>query len=189
MKKMLQHPLCAICIDLDGTLISRDCLWTLFASVLSRPSMWKKILYPFSWSHIKSALARYGVLDHKKLVYNQVLLKDIRKWKKKGHPIFLVTGAHQIIADAVAHHLGVFDEAFGSSDTYNLTGKRKGKFLCQLFGEGNFWYIGDCWKDRYVWRWCSVIGIVSSGGPLLWYMKYRKKRHQILIQYARKDIL
>ena len=182
--KKVSSSLCAICVDLDGTLISRDSLWTLCATVLLRPSIWKKILWPFSWIHIKSALARYGVLDPQKLAYNQALLRDIQKWKKKGHPIFLVTGAHQRIAHIIAQHLGLFDEAFGSSDTYNLSGRKKGLFLRQLFGEGNFWYIGDCWKDRHVWCWCSVIGIVSPEGPLLWYMRYKKKPHQILIRYT-----
>lgn len=180
---------CAICVDLDDTLISQDCLWTLAASVLPRPSLWRKILWPLSWSHMKSALARYGVLDPKTLVYNTILLRDIHRWKKEGHAIYLVTGAHQSVADKIARHLGCFDEVFGSSDTYNLSGKNKGKFLCHVFGKGNFWYIGDCWKDRHVWCWCAVIGIVSSNGPLLWYMQHKRKSHQGLIRYTWKGTL
>ena len=82
--------------------------------------------------------------------------------KNVGHAIWLVTGTHQQIAQAVSDHLGFFTGVMASDDTKNLVSHEKGIALRERFND--FIYIGDHKKDLNVWALASGTGLVSPAG-------------------------
>lgn len=63
-----------------------------------------------------------------------------------------MTASDQALAEAIADHLGIFDEVHGSAGTLNLKGEKKGKFLEERFGKNGFAYMGDAAADLPVWQ-------------------------------------
>jgi 4-hydroxybenzoate polyprenyltransferase len=63
-----------------------------------------------------------------------------------------VTASDQALAEAIADHLGIFNEVHGSDGTLNLKGEKKGKFLEERFGKNGFAYMGDAAADLPVWQ-------------------------------------
>lgn len=173
-----------VCVDLDHTLIHTDSLWILLRGVMQYPHLWQEIFWPFSRSHMKHKLAQYVRFCPKRLRYHKTLLEDIRTWRKEGRQVLLVTGAPEKIAAQVAHHMAIFTQSVGSTQHLNLSGKIKGQYLKTLFGENKFLYIGDSWKDLFVWRWAAGIGIVSRSRVLVWCLRLLKRPHQELKIYA-----
>jgi 4-hydroxybenzoate polyprenyltransferase len=57
------------------------------------------------------------------------------------------------VAEAVAAHIGLFDEVKGSSPPVNLKGEEKARFLASRFGR-DFVYAGDNKSDLNIWKSC-----------------------------------
>jgi len=76
----------------------------------------------------------------------------IAQRKAAGCKVLLVTASDQLIADAIAAHLKVFDEAIGSDGATNLKGAAKAALLVKRFGRGGFDYAGDSAADIPVWE-------------------------------------
>jgi 4-hydroxybenzoate polyprenyltransferase len=140
-----QRPLC---VDLDGTLVKSDTLYdSLCVMLRHRPTAALKL--PFwllggkAW--VKAELARVAPLDAAKLPYNQKVVNFLRQEKRKGCAIYLVTGADERLAQAVAAHLNLFTETLGSDGQKNLTGNRKLAELKRRFE--SFDYIGNSRVD------------------------------------------
>jgi len=64
----------------------------------------------------------------------------------------LVTASDRDFAEAIAVHLGIFDEVHGSDGKLNLKGSHKGQFLEERFGSKGFAYMGDAKADLPVWK-------------------------------------
>lgn len=141
-------------VDLDGTLIKGDMLHETFWSALSRD--WR---IPFvalrALGHgraaLKRRLAEAAEFNAATLPYDQEALRRIRDWRADGGRVALVTASDQRVADAIAEHLGLFDETHGSDGARNLKGEVKAAFLVEAFGEGGFAYMGDTKADLAVW--------------------------------------
>lgn len=172
-----------ICVDLDGTLIVRDSLWGLFFQLLRHPSWHRTLWKPLSWPLIKYKLAQKTHLSSVQWHYNKDVLRQLRRWKDQQHPLLLITGASQRVAEAVASHVGVFQEALGSSPTLNFVGHQKASYLQRRFGPFGFIYIGDSWKDVPVWRWSQEIHVVRPSWLLRFYLLWWKKPQQALVIY------
>jgi len=91
-------------------------------------------------------------VDPATLPYREEVLDAIRRARKDGRQVLLVTAADQATADAVAAHVGLFDEAIGSDGANNLKAGRKAEFLVSRFGVGGFQYLGDSSADLPVWK-------------------------------------
>ena len=63
-----------------------------------------------------------------------------------------MTTSDQALAEAIADHLGIFDEVHGSDGTLNLKGEKNGKFLEERFGKNGFAYMGDASAGLPVWQ-------------------------------------
>jgi len=100
---------------------------------------------------LKERLAAMAELDPARLPYNDEVLEVIRGWKARGGRVALVTASVQRTADAVAGHLGLFDEAYGSREGVNLKGANKARFLQSKFANG-YTYIGDAAADIPAWE-------------------------------------
>ena len=144
-----------LCVDLDGTLLKTDTLLELAVRVLKqRP--WLLFLLPFWLSagkHIlKKNLAQRCALDAALLPANRDFLDFLKTEHQNGRQLFLVTGAHEMVARPIASHYGLFSDVLATNDSGNLTGKRKSARLVELFGAKQFAYAGNDNVDYPVWE-------------------------------------
>ncbi|SFJ22041.1 UbiA family prenyltransferase [Celeribacter neptunius] len=143
-------------VDLDGTLLNSDMLYETFWSSLAHD--WKT---PFraaaALSHGKAALKRLlaerSSVDVTTLPYNEAVIARLTDWRAAGGRTALVTATDQSLADAIATHLGLFDDVIGSDGQSNLKGAHKAEMLVARYGgdKGGFTYVGDHAADLAVW--------------------------------------
>jgi len=142
-------------IDLDGTLIRSDMLYETFWSAFARD--WRTPLRAVAGllhgkAALKARMAALGVPDPATLPYNPEVLAEIHAWRTAGGEVALVTAADSAVAEAIASHLGLFDEVHASDGAHNLKGPAKAALLRGRFGTGGFTYAGDSPADLPVWR-------------------------------------
>jgi len=166
-------------VDLDGTLLRSDMLYESFWSSFS--SNWSS---PFRCilalgrgrAALKQFLATASQIDVATLPYDPEIIERVRRWRAEGGRAALVTATDQTLAEAIAEHLGIFDEVHGSDGTENLKGVRKARFLCERFGEGSYTYMGDSQADLPVWD--SAAGAITVNAP----SPLRKQAEQVAQQ-------
>ena len=159
-------PSIPLVVDLDGTLVTTD---TLFenAALLLRQRPWL-VLSMALWllrgkAALKSEIAGRAQVKAEHLPFRPELVAWLQSESEDGRRIVLATGAHQITADAVAAHLGLFDEVLATSRRLNLTGTAKRDALVNKFGAGGFDYVGNGREDRPIWMVCRVAHIAGRG--------------------------
>jgi 4-hydroxybenzoate polyprenyltransferase/phosphoserine phosphatase len=150
----IQDQASALVVDLDGTLLRSDMLFETFWSSFSRD--WSTPLAAAAAltsgrAALKARLARTAQVDVATLPYNPEVLAYIEAWRAHGGRTTLVTASDAAIANAIADHLGLFDEVHGSDGSTNLKGPAKAAFLAQLFPDG-YVYMGDSKVDLPVWQ-------------------------------------
>lgn len=142
-------------VDLDDTLIQTDSLfenfWAACAVKWYTPFLAALALLGGPLA-LKQRLAGIIRLDPAHLPYNDDVLEMIQRWRERGGKIALVTASLQSTADAIAGHLGLFDEVHGSGHGVNLKGASKARFLDEQFGATGYSYIGDGPADLPVWE-------------------------------------
>ena len=142
-------------VDLDGTLIKGDMLVTALRQLLARkPLQLLRLLPALSRGRVefKHQVARRVSVDPGLLPCDARVLQCIKAARSAGREVVLATGSHQLHADLIAGHLGLFDSVLGSSSALNLKGQNKAAALVQRYGEGGFDYIGNSHADIPVWR-------------------------------------
>ena len=142
-------------VDLDGTLIRSDMLYESFWSASGRD--WRNLFLSVvalsrGRASLKRQLALASVIDAATLPYEAEVIAFVEDWRKSGGRTALVTASDRNFAEAIAAHLGIFDEAHGSDGELNLKGELKGQFLEERFGQKGFVYMGDAAADLPVWR-------------------------------------
>lgn len=145
-----------LCVDLDGTLVATDTIaesflrlvktvpWKLFGLVAAMAAGGR--------AKLKRQLAEVAPVEPATLPYRKEVLAQLEQAREDGRQVLLVTASDQATADAVAGHLGIFDEAHGSDGMHNLKAQRKAEFLVSRFGSEGFHYIGDSAADLPVWK-------------------------------------
>ncbi|EAQ04465.1 prenyltransferase family protein [Pseudooceanicola batsensis HTCC2597] len=163
-----EHRVVLVC-DLDRTLIRTEILdetfWAALAAGWSAPLAAARALLR-GRAALKRELARRGAVDVVTLPYRPEIVARLREWRTRGGRTALVTSADQAVADQVADHLGVFDEAHGSDGRRNLRSQTKADFLIDRFGRGGFDYIGSVASDAPIWAAADravTIGLDRSG--------------------------
>jgi 4-hydroxybenzoate polyprenyltransferase/phosphoserine phosphatase len=141
--------------DLDGALLRSDMLFESFWSALGRD--WRSPFASFAAlmggrAALKRHLAAASAVEVTTLPYDPEVVAFVKAWRDAGGQTALVTASDSIFAEAIADHLGLFDEAHGSNGELNLKGDRKGQFLEERFGLKGFAYIGDAKSDLHVWK-------------------------------------
>ncbi|MFC5585715.1 UbiA family prenyltransferase [Nitratireductor kimnyeongensis] len=139
-----------LAVDLDGTLIATDLLWESLFLLLRRQPLCVLFL-PF-WllggkARLKCEIAARVELDAPGLPYRQELLTQLRKDKADGRHIVLATASPKKFADAIAEHLGVFDEVISTEPGRNMASGMKRDALIEAFGDGGFDYAGNSRAD------------------------------------------
>lgn len=142
-----------LAVDLDGTLIATDLLWEgLFLLLRKQPLA--IFLVPF-WllkgpARLKAEIAARVDIDAASLPYRGELVDRLRKEREAGRRIILATGTPRKFAEAIAAHLGVFDDVLATENGVNLTSSKKRAKLVEVFGDGGFDYAGNSRHDVQV---------------------------------------
>lgn len=148
----LSYPLV---VDLDGTLILTDMLHES-ALKLFRDQPAQIIKLPLWLAEGKAALKRNlserVEIDVATLPYNLPFLDWLCAQKAKGRRLILCTASDDKFANAIAAHLGIFDEVIASDGQQNIAGDRKAAVLEQRFGLRRFDYAGNSETDLLVWK-------------------------------------
>ncbi len=163
-------------VDLVGTLVLSDHLHE--SALLAVRQELSNLIKIFLWlregkASLKENLALHVKFDPSSLPYNQALLSWLKIQHAGGRKLILCTGADQSIANAVAAHLNIFSEAWGSNGKINLSGEAKANALVERWGEAGFDYVGNSAKDIRVWEKCNSAIIVNASASLA--MKARKR--------------
>jgi beta-phosphoglucomutase-like phosphatase (HAD superfamily) len=100
-------------VDLDGTLISTDLFWESIVLALKR-NILLLFLMPI-WllggkANLKLKLASLVDIDAATLPYRTEFVDHLKAEKAKGRRLVLATGSPEKFAQAVADHLGIFDQ-------------------------------------------------------------------------------
>ena len=144
-----------LCVDLDGTLIATDSLWEgLLLLARQRPL---EIFRIPSWmkqgkAQFKAIVSDHVAVDVSLLPYRPEVMDFLQEQKCSGRRLVLATASHRSVAEAVARHLGLFDEVIATEGANNLRGAAKLAALERRFGAGNFDYLGDSKADRSLWK-------------------------------------
>ncbi len=150
-------------IDLDGTMLYSDTLIEgIAAGLFQKPfaTLASCAGAIISVPRFKSWVFRNIDVDYEAIPANDRLVAWLGEEKAKGRSIHLVSAANQGVVDRLAGRFGIFDSAHGSSETHNLKGRNKRKFIVDNFGEGAV-YAGDSSPDLHVWK--GLGGAVYAG--------------------------
>lgn len=156
-------------VDLDGTLVNSDMLVeNLFLFLRHYPL---RVFSLFFWllrgkAYFKRMLVDAVLPGVDSLPYNKPLLTWLRQQREFGARLVLATASDKRIAQAVADHLGIFDEVMGTED-HNLSSHRKRAALVARFGEKGYAYVGNSSADFSVWRSAAVVHVANPDRGVL----------------------
>jgi 4-hydroxybenzoate polyprenyltransferase len=182
---MSVSPLSHLYVDLDGTLIATDLLHES-SLLLLRSSPLAALCIPL-WllrgkAFVKHQIARRVDVDSAVLPYRQTVLDSIRRARQQGRRVVLATASDELLAAAVARHLGVFDRVLASNGVTNLSGQRKLEAIRNDAAGHPFCYAGNDVEDVAVWQGANA-AIVVSNSPVL-----RRRVDQITPVEANVDV-
>lgn len=141
-------------LDLDGTLLKTDTLHEATVATIKEKPL-KLFALPL-WAlrgkaHLKEKVVP-GVLPHlDTLPYREEILEFAKAEDARGRKVYLVTGAHHVLAESLYGLHQWLAEAWGTEER-NLTGKNKADFLASHFGAKKFLYIGDSKVDTHIYK-------------------------------------
>jgi 4-hydroxybenzoate polyprenyltransferase len=157
-----------LCVDLDGTLAHSD---TLAEGVVTLGGDIRLVSALLAFAAggraaLKRRVAELASVEAETLPYNEDLIAYLKEQKAAGRRLVLATAATKRTAEAVAAHLGLFDEIIASDEKRNLRGRAKAEALCARFGEGGFAYAGNDGTDLHVWRVAAAAVLVGASAQL-----------------------
>lgn len=147
-----------LAVDLDGTLVRTDTLLECaLLFIRQHPwQAWRLLLWALQGKvTLKSQLAQRVQLDVAGLPYRTEVLDWIHQARSSGQRVVLATASHRLVAQAVADHLGLFDDVL-ATEAVNLSRARKAEALQAMAGPAGYAYIGNSADDLLVWRAAKV---------------------------------
>lgn len=146
------HPLC---IDLDGTLLAGDSLHEGLVAMLKQHPL-RSLALPLVLLKGKAAfkhrVAEVVGVDPAVLPYRHDVLEWLLEQRAAGRKLVLATAADRNVAQAVAEHLGLFEEVISSGGGLAGGGEGKRAALRERFGERGYDYAGNDAVDVPVWQ-------------------------------------
>ena len=166
-------PLVPLVVDLDGTLCRSDTFHEALVGLIATYPL-ALLSAPRHLMRGKAALKRHVadhlVVDATSLPYDPAVIALIAAARAAGRTTALVSAADHRQVEAVADHLGCFDQAIGTGSPEaageNLGGAAKARFLEATFGEQGFDYVGDSRPDLPVWSVARKALAVRPSGAL-----------------------
>ncbi|MBT8046311.1 MAG: UbiA family prenyltransferase [Pontiella sp.] len=151
-----------LCVDLDGTLVKLDTLHQALFLLLRRDTA--SILRIPGWmlkgkAHLKDQVMRRVTLDASVLPYHQQFLEWLRSEHTAGRKLILATASNYRTANAVAEHLGIFDEILASNEDTNLRHGHKLEAIRERFP--GFAYAGNEASDFPIWEAADEVILVN----------------------------
>ncbi|MFT5440927.1 MAG: phosphoserine phosphatase, partial [Alphaproteobacteria bacterium] len=142
-------------VDMDGTLTPVDTLHEMVALLIKEQPL--TAIRAVGWvlggkAFFKSKIADRVALNATLLPYNPLVLEQIDEARSEGRPVILATASDRRVADAVAQHLGVFDDVIATAGDRNLSGAVKRDILVERYGQGGFDYIANDAVDLPIWK-------------------------------------
>jgi 4-hydroxybenzoate polyprenyltransferase len=116
---------------------------------------------------LKRKLADRGTFNPASLPYNEELLAWLEEQREEGRTLILCTASDASIANAIAEHLGVFDEVMASNGDVNLAGRNKAAALEQRYGVRGFDYAGNSNADLAVWERARRAIVVNASDAIV----------------------
>ncbi|MCU1000476.1 UbiA family prenyltransferase [Stenotrophomonas maltophilia] len=154
-------------MDLDGTLLRSDLLYESVLALLASSPLCIFLL-PFWLLRGKAALKREiasrVTLPVEWLPYDARVLGMLRTTRQR--PRVLCSASDQALVEAIALHLGVFEEVMASDGRCNLAGPHKAEALKARFGAGQYDYMGNANVDLHVWKHSAAAYVVNAGNRL-----------------------
>jgi 4-hydroxybenzoate polyprenyltransferase/phosphoserine phosphatase len=163
---MSDHDSIPLCVDLDGTLVKLDTLHQALFLLLRRDPA--SVLRIPRWlakgkAHLKDQVMQRVALDAAVLPYHGQFLHWLRKEHERGRQLVLATASNYRTANAVAEHLGLFDEVLASNEETNLRHDNK---LAAIKGRfPRFGYAGNDIADFPIWDAAAEIVLVNPTTP------------------------
>ena len=174
----------ALCVDLDGTLVSVDTLHeSLLKLVRTDPTA---LLRLPGWvsagrAQLKQQVASRAATDASRLPYREDVVAFLRREKARGRRIVLATASDERTANAVAEHLGLFDDVIASNGVDNLKGARKLAAIRERLSGAAFDYVGDSQADLPVWEAASRREVVAPSAALSRRLAHELPDHHVLV--------
>jgi len=177
----------ALVVDLDGTLTPADTLHEGLVELL-KAHPFDALRLP-AWlsagkAHFKREIAARAPLDVSLLPYNELVLERVREARAAGRRTVLATASDAAVANAIAEHLGLFDEVVASEDGHNLSGPHKRNALVERFGLGGFDYMANAAVDKPIWSAARTAILVNAPSTLASDLKNTKEHVEILSKNA-----
>ena len=158
-----------IAVDLDGTLTLTDTLHES-ALCLLRDRPVNVLALPF-WllggkAALKARIADRVSLDVTNLPYNTALINWLKEERAAGKWIVLSTATDIRVAQAIADHLGLFDEVLASDGATNNAGTNKRAALEAKYGVKGYDYAGNSAADIAVWAGARQAIVVNASDAI-----------------------
>ena len=143
-----------LCVDLDKTFLIHDSSILILISLLKTDPLETLAicLKSKNMNQAKKILVDKIQLSILEWTINQCLYDFIISKKHSGYKIHLVSGSNIKVCSFIAYRFQIFDSIHCSNMNLHLKGRNKAIYLENLFGYKNFTYIGDAFKDIYVWK-------------------------------------
>ena len=157
-----------LAVDLDGTLVRSDLLVDGASAYATRTPF--GLLRIACWAaagrdRVKVELANRVEVEPASLPYRTDMLDWLRSEHRTGRRLLLVSASDERQVQAVAEHLGIFEDYVGTHLGRNLKARIKRDVLVERFGSGGYDYIGDHLDDLTVWADAHTAHVVG-GSPL-----------------------
>jgi phosphoserine phosphatase len=165
-------------VDLDGTLIAGDTLRVALGQIaIHRPWLLPVVGLTLlrGRSAMKSFVAGHVLPDPASLRWRQGVLAFLAEEREKGRTIILATASDRRVADAVATHLGLFDDVIATDRGANLKAQRKLAAIRKRIHHKDFDYVGDSAADLCLFRAARFAYLVAPSPRLL--ARARREAH------------
>jgi 4-hydroxybenzoate polyprenyltransferase len=159
-----------LCVDLDGCLTATDTfaesIILAFKTAPFQTLLCLLRLVISSKASVKDKISRIARPDATQLPYHGEFLRYLRSEAARGRDLYLVTGAHERIAQDIVAQLGIFRGCISTHGDINVIGKAKARILVDTFGLKGFVYAGNSTTDMPVWRAAAEAIAVNGGHPV-----------------------
>ena len=155
-------------VDLDGTLLHSDLLHEGIIILLRKnPFYFFPLLF---WLlkgkvYFKNQIFNTVQLPYDLLPWNKKLIVFLKVESLKGRKLIVATASVNTHSQEILKVFPFFDEIYGT-DTINLKGRNKLKFLVNKFGESGFDYIGNSSSDLTIFASSRYSYLVSPSKTL-----------------------
>jgi len=144
-----------LAVDLDGTLLRSDLLVESACAFARHHPL--QAFMPLLWllqgkAALKQRLAAMAPIEVAALPYDPQVLEFLQQEHAAGRRLILATASHRHYAEAIAEHLGLFEQVLATEGEVNLSAHHKRDLLVQHHGEQGFDYLGNSRDDLKVWE-------------------------------------